>query len=62
MAPQARLNGEIVKALNAPDVRSKLDENGMSILGGTPEGFRVLIADGIARYGAIIAAAGIKPE
>jgi tripartite-type tricarboxylate transporter receptor subunit TctC len=58
----ARLNGEIVKALNVPDVRSKLDENGMAILGGAPEVFRALIADGIARYGAIIAAAGIKPE
>jgi tripartite-type tricarboxylate transporter receptor subunit TctC len=58
----ARLNSEIVKALNAPDVKSKLDENGMAVIGGTPDDFRVLIADGITRYGAIIAAAGIKPE
>lgn len=57
-----RLNGEIVKALGAPDVKAKLDENGMAILGGTPEDFRALLEDGIARYGAIIKTAGIKPE
>ena len=58
----ARLNGEIGKALAAPDVKAKLDDNGMAVLGGTPEDFRALIADGIARYGAIIKAAGLKPE
>jgi tripartite-type tricarboxylate transporter receptor subunit TctC len=58
----ARLNGEIVKALNAPDVRAKLEENGMAVIGGTPEDFRALIADGIVRYGAIIKAAGVQPE
>jgi len=57
-----RLNGEIVKALNAPDVKAKLDENGMAVIGGTPEDFRALIAEGLARYGAIIKAAGIQPE
>ena len=62
-APMAgRLNGEIVKALGAAEVRTKLDENGLAMIGGTPEDFRALIADGIARYGAIIKAAGIKPE
>jgi tripartite-type tricarboxylate transporter receptor subunit TctC len=58
----ARLNSEIVKALSAPEVKSKLDDNGMAVIGGTPEDFRALIVDGIARYGAIIKAAGIKPE
>jgi len=55
-----RLNGEIVKALNAPEVRAKLDENGMAVLGGTPDDFSALIADGIVRYGAIIKAAGVQ--
>jgi tripartite-type tricarboxylate transporter receptor subunit TctC len=57
-----RLNAEIVKALNAPEVRAKLDENGMAVLGGTPDDFRALIADGIVRYGAIIKAAGVQAE
>jgi tripartite-type tricarboxylate transporter receptor subunit TctC len=58
----ARLNAETVKALNSPDVSARLAENGMSVIGGTPADFRVLIEEGIARYGAIIKAAGIQPE
>jgi len=58
----ARFNGEIVRALGAADMKAKLDENGMAVIGGMPEDFRSLIVDGIARYGAIIKAAGIKPE
>jgi len=57
-----RLNTEIIKALEAPDVVGKLDDNGMTVIGGTPEEFAALIADGIVRYGAIIKAAGIQPE
>jgi tripartite-type tricarboxylate transporter receptor subunit TctC len=58
----ARLNGEIKKTLAAPEVKAKLDENGLSVIGGSPEDFRALIVDGLARYGAIIRGAGIKPE
>jgi tripartite-type tricarboxylate transporter receptor subunit TctC len=57
-----RLNAEFVAALNAADVRGKLDDNAMAVLGGTPADFTALIADGIARYGAIIKAAGVQPE
>jgi len=58
----ARLNAETMKALNAPDVLPKLNDNGLSVIGGTPDDFKMLIEDGIARYGAIIKAAGIQPE
>ena len=58
----ARLSAEIVKALNAPDVVAKLEDNGMAVLGGTPDQFAALMQDGIARYGAIIKAAGIQAE
>src|SRR3954447_13830636 len=57
-----RLNAEIVTALNAPDVVTKLSANGMAVLGGTPAEFKALIEDGIMRYGAIIKAAGVQPE
>jgi len=57
-----RLNGEIIKTLAAADVKAKLDENGLTVIGGSPEDFRALIVDGLSRYGAIIRAAGIKPE
>jgi tripartite-type tricarboxylate transporter receptor subunit TctC len=58
----SRLNTEMVKALHAPDVEPKLEVNGMTVIGGTPEEFAALIRDGIERYGAIIKAAGIQPE
>ena len=57
-----RLNMEVDKALTATDVRNTFDENGMSVLGGTPEDFAKLIADGIQRYGEIIRVAHIEPE
>ena len=57
-----RLNDAVVRALQTPEVRHTLDENGMTVLGGTPADFSALIADGLARYGAIIKAAGIEPE
>jgi tripartite-type tricarboxylate transporter receptor subunit TctC len=57
-----RLNIEMVKALNASDVRDKLEDNGMTVIGGTPEQFSALMQDGIMRYGAIIKATGIQAE
>jgi tripartite-type tricarboxylate transporter receptor subunit TctC len=57
-----RLNIEMVKALDASDVRGKLEDNGMTVIGGTPEQFGALMQDGIVRYGAIIKATGIQAE
>ena len=54
----ARLNREIVKGLNAPDVLPKLEDLGYAVIGGPPEQFAALIPDGIERFGAIIKAAG----
>ena len=58
-----RLNAEMVKALNAPDVRAKLEDNGH---GGdrrhARSNSRALLKDGIERYGAIIKATGIQSE
>jgi tripartite-type tricarboxylate transporter receptor subunit TctC len=58
----ARLNTETIRALNAPDVLPKLNDNGLAVIGGAPDDFKTLIEDGIARYGAIIKAAGIEAE
>jgi tripartite-type tricarboxylate transporter receptor subunit TctC len=57
-----RLNTEMAKALNAPDVISKLDDNGMAVIGNKPDEFAALLKDGIERYGTIIKTAGIPPE
>jgi tripartite-type tricarboxylate transporter receptor subunit TctC len=57
-----RLNIEMAKALNASNVRGKLEDNGMTVIGGTPEQFGALMQDGIVRYGEIIKATGIQAE
>ena len=57
-----RLNTEMGKALNEPDVRQNFDANGYAVIGGTPQQFADLLKDGIKRYGDIIKAAGIQPE
>jgi tripartite-type tricarboxylate transporter receptor subunit TctC len=58
----ARVNAEMVKALKAPDVVAKLDENDMTVIGDAPDAFAALMKDGVERYGAIIKTAGIQPE
>ena len=58
----ARLNAEMRKAMNAPDVRAKIEQGDMTIIADTPEQFAALQKDGIEKFGAIIKAAGIKAE
>ena len=58
----APLHDEMVKALNAPDVRPKLNELGLKVIGNTPEEFAAMIRTGIDQYGRLVKAAGLKPE
>ena len=58
----ARLSAEMRKAINAPDVKAKLEAADFAVIGDTPEEFAALLKDGIERYGAIIKAAGIPPQ
>jgi tripartite-type tricarboxylate transporter receptor subunit TctC len=56
----SRLNAEIVKALNTPEVRENLRTQGLIPTPSTPEQFAALIkADG-ARYGKIARAANVR--
>lgn len=56
----ARLNTEILKALNAPEVRSKLEA--AEVIGGTPEQFGAYVKSEIENFGRIVKAVGIQPE
>ena len=58
----ARLNAELNKALQAPDLREKLAQQFYEPLGGTPERFAAAIRADMERYGRAIKEAGIKPE
>lgn len=57
-----RLHAEIVRALNAPDLRSKLIEAGADPVGSTPEEYTAFIKSEIAKWARVIQAAGIKGE
>ena len=57
-----RLNAEIIKAVNAPDVRAKLDEGGFAILNSSPEQFAAAMKKGFEQYGNAVKIAGVKPE
>ena len=58
----ARVHAEIIKALNAPDVRARLGDGAMIVIGNTPENFAAMLKSGIDVYGRLIKAAGIQPE
>ncbi len=59
---QARLNTELNKALQTPEVREKLAQQFYEPIGGTPERFAAAIRADMARYGRAMKEAGIKPE
>jgi tripartite-type tricarboxylate transporter receptor subunit TctC len=58
----AKLNASINAALQMPDVRTKLEANGIEIQGGTPEHFGNVIKAEVEKWGRIIKAAGIKAD
>jgi tripartite-type tricarboxylate transporter receptor subunit TctC len=59
---RARLNAEVNKALESPDLREKLAQQYYEPLGGAPERFAAAIRADMDRYGRAIKAAGITPE
>jgi tripartite-type tricarboxylate transporter receptor subunit TctC len=50
----AKLNREIVKVLQLPEVRDRLMAQGDFVIGSTPEAFRDKIRDDVAKYRDII--------
>ena len=58
----ARLNAELVKALNIPEVKSKLEDNGYRVVGGPPEEFGRRISGDIAFYGPIFKSVGVQAQ
>ena len=57
-----RLNGEIVKALNLPDVRAALEAQSLIIIGSTPEELTEQMKAEMPIYAKVVKAAGIQPE
>ncbi|MEO8389367.1 MAG: tripartite tricarboxylate transporter substrate binding protein [Polaromonas sp.] len=55
-----RLNAEINKALQAPDLQKKLGDQGAHIAGSTSEKFATLIREDIARWSKVVKESGAK--
>jgi len=58
----ARLHDEFVKALSAPEVRSRMLELGAEPVGSTPQQFAAYIESEAAKYARIIKASGAKAD
>jgi tripartite-type tricarboxylate transporter receptor subunit TctC len=56
----AKLNVEINKALQTPEVKKKLSDQGADILGGSSDQFGALIKSDIARWAPVIKESGAK--
>ena len=57
-ATRARLAQEVTRILQAPEMRKRLEDQGVVPLGGTPESFGKLIASEVVRFGAAVKASG----
>jgi tripartite-type tricarboxylate transporter receptor subunit TctC len=57
-----RLNAELAKILDMPDVRKNLSEQGADLQGGTPEDFSAFMRNESARWSVVVKQAGIKPD
>jgi tripartite-type tricarboxylate transporter receptor subunit TctC len=57
-----RLNVELMKMLQRPDVRARFAAEGIEALGSTPEEFGTYIKSEIERWSRVIKAAGVRSE
>jgi tripartite-type tricarboxylate transporter receptor subunit TctC len=57
-----RLNLETVKALALPDLRDKLTDLGMEVIGNSPDEFASVIKAEIPKWAKVIKESGIKPD
>ena len=58
----SKLNAEVVRVVNLPDIRERLDGMGVEPLGNTSEQVAEWIRREIARFGPVVKAANIKVE
>jgi tripartite-type tricarboxylate transporter receptor subunit TctC len=56
------LHRELVKAYNAPDVKTQVENTGSSVAADTPEEFAAFVRAEGAKWGKVIREAGIKPD
>ncbi len=58
----AKLAAAVNKAAHAADIKQRLLDQGAEPVGNTPEEFGAMLKDEVAKWSAVVRAAGIKPE
>jgi tripartite-type tricarboxylate transporter receptor subunit TctC len=58
----AKMHADIGRLLKLPDVRDRLEAQGVEIIANTPEQFAKFINDEIARWGKAVKLSGAKPD
>ncbi len=58
----ASVNAELNKALAAPDLKKKLEDQGLEVTPGTPEQFGQLVRADIAKWGRVVKESGAKAD
>jgi tripartite-type tricarboxylate transporter receptor subunit TctC len=57
-----RLNAEVIKAMQVPEAKERIESAGYTIVGSTPEALDLHVKDEIGRWGKLIREAGISAE
>ncbi len=58
----ARLNAEVAKAVNSPEIKAKFEALGIEPVGNSPEAAAKFLDDEIAKWAKVIGTAGVKAE
>jgi tripartite-type tricarboxylate transporter receptor subunit TctC len=58
----ARLNAEIRKVIERPDIKAQLAERGMEAFSGTPEEFDAFVKEQLVLWEKLITEAGIEKQ
>ena len=58
----SRMNAEVAKAVNSPDIKAKFEALGIEPVGNSPEAAAKFLDDEIAKWAKVIGTAGVKAE
>ena len=58
----ASLNSELNKALTSPDLRKKLENQGLTVQGGSPEQLLKLMRSDLEKWGRVVKASGARAD
>jgi tripartite-type tricarboxylate transporter receptor subunit TctC len=64
MAPELtrRMNEVARQAINSPEVRKRLESEGLQMAGNSPDEFAAFVQSEIKRWGEVVRYSGAKPE